>query len=131
MMKRRTGPNLLPQRSKRRCSGRPTKRTPEIVEVILQNLRKGDWLARASRGAGVHPKTTQRWLRHFPDFREAVTEARIEGRPRAALVAWLNHPFRGRRPPRSKRQQTAPYPVPSYHIPRSWRHTSYRGGPAK
>ena len=117
MMKRRTGPNLLPQRSKRRCSGRPTKRTPEIVEVILQNLRKGDWLARASRGAGVHPKTTQRWLRHFPDFREAVTEARIEGRPRAALgLGSITH-----------------FGVADLRDPNANRPllTSYRGGPAK
>ncbi len=109
--------------------GRPTKRNAVTVAVILQELRHGHYLARAARAAKVHPKTVQRWLLQSSGFAEEVRAAKAEGAPRAALVRWVHHPFRGCRPPRSARHRHGPYPKPPFAIPQGWRFTSYRGGP--
>lgn len=121
-MKTSNTANYIPKR------GRPSKRTTAIIAVILERLRAGHCLARAARAAKVHPKTAQKWLSQSPRFAEDVRTAKAEGAPRAALVRWVNHPFRGIRPPR-KRHRSGPYPKPPFAIPQGWRFTSYRGGP--
>lgn len=123
---------FTPMKSKRRSGclpGRPSKCTPTVVEAILHDLRRGQSLARAARGAAVHPKTVQRWRRQMPDFQQAIGQARRLGRARAALVSWVHHPCRGLRPPRKGARRRAPYPKPSFCIPQGWRYTTYRGGP--
>jgi len=109
--------------------GRPSKRTREIVDRILSKLRIGYSMARAARWAGVDPKTVQRWLKKDRSFLLAVIEAQVEGAPRAAQMTWAFHPFRGMRPPCSKKGRNRPYPKPKFFIPENWRYTSYRGGP--
>lgn len=108
--------------------GRPTKRTSKIVERLTSRLRKGFSMASAARWAGIHPKTAQRWLKEDRSFLLAVIEAQIEGAPYVDLVTWAHHPFRGMRPPRSKKGRNHPYPKPQFLIPENWRYTSYRGG---
>jgi hypothetical protein len=110
------------------AKGRPSKRTPEVKERLFLKLRTGYSMARSARWAGIHPKTAQRWLKADRLFLEAVVEAQIEGAPHADLVRWVNHPFRGKRPPRSKKKRLGPYPKPIFVIPQGWRFTSYRGG---
>ena len=109
--------------------GRPTKRTRGIVDRILSKLRIGYSMARAARWAGIHPKTAQRWLKMDRSFLLAVSEAQVEGAPRAAQMTWAFHPFRGMRPPRSQKGRNRPYPKPKFFIPENWRYTSCRGGP--
>lgn len=110
------------------AKGRPSKRTPQLVERLLSRLRTGHSMARSARWAGIHPKTAQRWLKVDRSFLEAVVEAQLEGAPSADLVRWVNHPFRGKRPPRSREKRHGPYPKPNFVIPIGWRFTSYRGG---
>jgi hypothetical protein len=111
------------------AKGRPSKRTPQLSERLLSKLRIGYSMARAARWAGIHPKTAQRWLKMDRSFLLAVSEAQVEGAPRAAQMTWAYHPFRGMRPPRSKKGRNRPYPKPKFFIPENWRYTSYRGGP--
>lgn len=113
-----------------RLPGRPTKRTAAIVAIILRKIRDGHCLARAARAAKVHPKTAQKWLRQSRSFAEDVRAAKAEGAPRGALVRWVNHPFRGRRPPRRGKDRSKPYPTPPFGIPQNWRLTAFRGGRA-
>ena len=108
--------------------GRPSKRTTTTIAIILRKLRDGHCLARAARAAALHPKTAQKWLRESPSFAEEVRTAKAEGAPRAALVAWVHHPFRGRRPPRRSKDRSKPHPTPPFGIPQNWRYTAYRGG---
>jgi hypothetical protein len=121
-------PSATPEVRMLHLVGRPNKRTPEVVERLLSKLRTGHSMVRASRWAGIHPKTAQRWLKVDRSFLEAVVEAQLEGAPSADLVRWVNHPFRGKRPPRSKKGRNRPYPKPKFFIPENWRYTSYRGG---
>ncbi len=114
-----------------RSVGRPTKKVAPVIERILESLRAGCSVSRAAKKARVNPKTVQRWLKQDPDFLRKVAEAQTQGLPRAKLVTWINHPFRGKRPPRPKGQRDKPYPTPVFEIPLGWRYHSYRGGPTK
>jgi hypothetical protein len=114
----------------RRSVGRPTKKVASVTAIILKALRAGFSVSRAAKKAGVNPKTVQRWLKHDRDFLNDVVEAQIQGLPRAKLVTWINHPFRGKRPPRPKGRRNKPFQTPVFEIPLGWRNHSFRGGPA-
>lgn len=96
--------------------GRPSKRMPQVVVLFLRQLSAGESRRRAAQFAQVSPKSIQRWLREDPKFRKSVRKAEHEGRPQASYLRWLNHPFRGRRPPRPKCQRNRPYPPPKYRF---------------
>jgi hypothetical protein len=117
-------------KEERRSVGRPTKKVASVIDRILESLRSGYSVSRAAKKAGVHSKTVQRWLKQDTDFLRKVAEAQSEGLPRAKLVTWINHPFRGKRPPRPKSQRNKPYPTPIFQIPLGWRYHSYRGRPS-
>ena len=94
--------------------GRPSKRLPQVIVPFLKHLSAGESRRRAAGFIGISPKTIQRWLREDAKFRKSVQKAEREGKPHAPYLRWLNHPFRGRRPPRPKGQRNRPYP-PSKH----------------
>lgn len=103
-----------------RTLGRPSKRTPFTVARILEPLRNGYSMSLAAQMAGVNPKTVQRWLKRDLEFLKAVIDAQIEGLPKAREVAWMNHPFRGKRPPRPKSQRKRSYPTPEFYVPQKY-----------
>ena len=55
---------------------RPSKLTGERQQKILDALRAGNYLETAARYAGVHRDTLNEWRKKFPDFSDAVDEAR-------------------------------------------------------
>jgi hypothetical protein len=62
----------------------------------------------------VSPKTIQRWLREDAKFRKSVQKAEREGQDKARYLRWLNHPFRGLRPPLPKGKRHLPRPRPRF-----------------
>jgi hypothetical protein len=66
----------------RKKTGRPSKRTPEVKQMILEALRGGNYLETAAAYAGVHRSTLNRWMNEddpeFQDFRDAVEKARAD-----------------------------------------------------
>jgi hypothetical protein len=58
--------------------GRPTKRTPEREQRLLDALRAGNTRLHAARYAGVGENTFGDWLRHFRDFRDLVEKAEAD-----------------------------------------------------
>ena len=94
--------------------GRPSKRMPHVVVFFLKQLSAGESRRRAARHVGTSPKTIQRWLREDAKFRKSVQKAEREGQDKARYLRWLNHPFRGLRPPLSKGQRNLPRPRPRF-----------------
>jgi hypothetical protein len=94
--------------------GRPSKRLPQVVVPFLKQLSAGESRRRASRHVGISPKTIQRWLRDDAKFRKSVRKAEREGQGKAAYLRWLNHPFRGLRPPLPKGQRHLTRPRPRF-----------------
>ena len=58
-----------------RRGGRPTKRTPQRMALILEVLRSGGTIAGAAGAAEVSQATVYRWLRADARFRDAVKRA--------------------------------------------------------
>lgn len=100
----------MPSKPTGRPNGRPSKRNGEVEKKILDSLRAGNYLETAARYAGIHPDTLNEWRKEFPEFSEAVEQARAEGEVRSVAVinraelvgdwraaAWhLQHAFPGR-----------------------------------
>ena len=61
---------------------RPTKRTPEVEQMILNALRIGNTRTDAALVAGINRDTLHEWLA-FPEFSAAVEKAEAEARARA------------------------------------------------
>jgi hypothetical protein len=94
--------------------GRPSKRLPQIVMLFLKQLSAGESRRRAALAIPISSKTIQRWLREDAMFRRSVQEAEREGQDKARYLRWLNHPFRGLRPPLPKHQLHLPRPHPRF-----------------
>lgn len=94
--------------------GRPSKRMPQVVVLFLKQLSAGESRRRAARHVGTSPKTIQRWLREDAKFRKSVQKAEREGQGKARYLRWLNHPFRGLRPPLPKGKRHLPRPRPHF-----------------
>jgi hypothetical protein len=94
--------------------GRPSKRMPQVVVLFLKQLCAGESRRRAAQFVSVSPKTIQRWLREDAKFRKSVRKAEREGQDKANYLRWLNHPFRGLRPPLPKGQRHLPRPRPRF-----------------
>lgn len=60
-------------------TGRPTKRTPEIVDKILWLLASGKSLNQAAEEAGVLPQTFLGWEREDKELSEQYARARSIG----------------------------------------------------
>ena len=51
------------------------KKSPKLLDEILQTIRDGQPITRAARLCGVNPATVHRWREEDPDFGEALEEA--------------------------------------------------------
>lgn len=51
------------------------KKSPKLLDEILQTIREGQPITRAARLCGVNPATVHRWREEDPDFGEALEEA--------------------------------------------------------
>jgi hypothetical protein len=58
--------------------GRPTKRTPEREQRLLEAIRAGNTLRASSAYAGVSEDTLAIWRQRYSDFSESLTRAIAE-----------------------------------------------------
>ena len=52
-----------------------TKKTPERMQAVIDNIRDGQPITRAARLAGLNPATVHRWREEDEEFDDAVEEA--------------------------------------------------------
>lgn len=78
--------------------GRKTKYSAQIVEKILEALRHSGSDRQAFEAAGVSRDTFYKWIRQYPDFSDALVQAKIVFRERCpeqlrekAMDALLDH----------------------------------------
>mgnify|MGYP005842862659 CR=1 FL=1 len=77
-------------------------------KLILERVSIGQTKVKAARGAGIHRKTLRRWLDADPDFARQFEAAWQQGAKLRDYYGWLNHPFRGLRPPTGKGTRARP-----------------------
>jgi hypothetical protein len=65
---------------------RPTKRGPEVAEVLLAALAEGKTRSEALAVAGLDDNTLYRWMKADTAFREAVAWAEVDGRFAASPI---------------------------------------------
>lgn len=65
----------------KRKRGRPTKYSPQVVERIIAGIAGCYTIERVCQLAGIGMPTFFEWLKRYPDFREAIDEARIKSQP--------------------------------------------------
>lgn len=70
--------------------------------VVLSKLAEGCTLREAAAAAGITRQAVLKRKNVSPDFARAVTAARETGKDERRYRRWLNHPFRGMRPPTGK-----------------------------
>jgi len=69
-------------------NGRPTVRTPELIERVKQALSLGlDW-GTAAKCAGVGERTLRRWRDEDPELSAELDEAKANAVQRAAFALW-------------------------------------------
>ena len=56
-------------------AGRPTKKTEQRVEALLQSLRAGASRQRSAALAGIHRDTLHEWMKQDPAFSDAIEKA--------------------------------------------------------
>ena len=64
--------------------GRPSKYTPEVVETIINSIRKGATHGLACQAAGIGEQTFYGWMKDFPEFSDRVKAVESE-----AAERWL------------------------------------------
>jgi hypothetical protein len=52
-----------------------TKKSPERMQAVIDNIRDGQPITRAARLAGLNPDTVHRWRKEDEEFDEAVEDA--------------------------------------------------------
>lgn len=80
----------------------------EIEQAIIKGIAFGFPKSRAAKHAGIHRTTLFRWLERKPEFARNFARAWEEGSKQRDFLLWLNHPFRDKRPPTSKRSRSFP-----------------------
>lgn len=70
--------------------------------VILDKLAEGCLFREAAAAAGISRRALFKRRDVSPEFAQAVTAARETGKEERRYRRWLNHPFRGMRPPTGK-----------------------------
>jgi hypothetical protein len=111
----------LPPKPGQRKVGRPPKKSAVLLGKLVALIERGRSRRSAALAVKISPKTLQRWLRYDLHVRELISAAEEKGRPLAAYAAWVRHPFRGLRPPRSKHSRRQHYRRPKFHIPQNYR----------
>jgi len=84
------------------------------IREVLDQLATGATFAQASKAAGISRITLWRWCRDDPDFARLVETARLVGLKMRTYRLWVNHPFRGKRPPRHTANRGSAYPTPRF-----------------
>jgi len=72
------------------------------AKLALTKLAEGLTYERAAKSAGVSRQALLDWRNANPEFAQAVIEARKTGEKERRFCRWINHPFRGMRPPTGK-----------------------------
>ncbi|MFC7336140.1 helix-turn-helix domain-containing protein [Haloferula chungangensis] len=79
------------------------------VEVlILRAAKAGHTFKTAARLGGIHRSTLYRWIAKNEGFARRFRAAWSGGETRRNYRNWLNHPFRGMRPPTGKGTRRVP-----------------------
>lgn len=63
----------------KKVMGRPTKRTPEIIEAILSGLSKGTPLTVTCRNYGISDKIVRNWMKEDEELSSDISRARELG----------------------------------------------------
>lgn len=81
----------------------------EIAEErIIAAVTIGATKKSAAKGAGINRRTLYRWLDDSPAFAEKFAKAWERGTKQRDYLLWLNHPFRGLRPPTGRGTRSKP-----------------------
>jgi len=70
--------------------------------MILVRLEEGQTFQQAAQSMGVSRQAIWKRMKTHPKFADAVQVARESGKSEREFRMWLNHPFRGKRPPTGK-----------------------------
>ncbi len=81
--------------------------------AVVLALRGGSTQCAAAEYAGMHRATLYRLMDRVPGFRREVEDAECEGAKVRDYRRWLEHPFRGRRPPKPEGRRGG-YPIPRF-----------------
>ena len=112
--------------------GRPSKLTPDVLELLVQMLRAGNYVGVSCHAARISRRTFSDWMKRgrsnapedsiYAEFRDRVEQARAEGEVRNVTsiasaareswqaAAWLlerQYPERWGRPSSPQRRETA------------------------
>jgi hypothetical protein len=74
------------------ATGRPSKRTPEVVEQIVASIKSGSFAHVAASAAGIHRATFYRWMDEDEDFRDKVEAAASHARGIAEASVFRDKP---------------------------------------
>ena len=86
--------------------------------VVLRKLaEEGATFPEAAAAAGVCRQRILKWRNRDPGFDSLVLQAREIGKEKRALLLWLRHPNRGKRPPRPPGARGG-YPKPRFSLGR-------------
>lgn len=77
-------------------------------QKALAAITSGATKKSAARAAGIDRKTLYRWLDADLDFLMEFDAAWTAGKQKRTYLLWLNHPFRGLRPPTEKGTRSKP-----------------------
>ena len=77
-------------------------------EIAIAQATAGATKTAAAGAAGVNCRTLYRWRLHDLDFAMDFDVAWTTGAKQRDYLAWLNHPFRGRKPPRGRGTRAIP-----------------------
>jgi hypothetical protein len=66
--------------------GRPTKKTEQRTEALLQSLRAGASRQRAAALAGIHRDTLYEWMKQDPAFSDAIEKAEGDAEVRNVAI---------------------------------------------
>jgi hypothetical protein len=80
----------------------------EIQERVLKLIEAGANKVNAAKTVGINRRTLWDWIKRDPDFDMLFDIAWFTGRKQREYNAWLNHPYRGLRPPTGKGTRARP-----------------------
>lgn len=92
---------------------------------MIELLNEGYNRRELCRELGIHHSTLYAWMDSVDFLREGIEGLEERAADRRRYRRWLNHPFRGKRPPRRFRKD-GPFPkphgagikgIPSYRVP--------------
>jgi transposase-like protein len=82
---------------------RENRKQKALIAILSGATKSG-----AARAAGIDRKTLYRWLDADLDFLMEFDAAWTRGEQKRTYCSWLNHPFRGLRPPTGKGSRSRP-----------------------